>query len=75
VKLLHQFGLVEVVAVLTEFSICLSEIFDEILFFLYLILENSRSQMYVLSKSYDMNLGVIVKLGIFFSGKIDLTKV
>ena len=43
-----------VVAILRDVSRCSSEIFDEILFFQYFILDNC-SQMYILPKSYDMN--------------------
>ena len=44
-----------VAAILSEFSKCSSEIFDEIVVFLCFILENSCSQMYVLPKSNDVN--------------------
>ena len=54
VKLMRQFGLMAVAAILSELLRCLSETFDEILFFLCFILLNS-SQTYVLSKSNDMN--------------------
>lgn len=49
---------VEVAAILIELSGCLSEIFNEILHFLCIILENSSSQMHILPKKIkndDMN--------------------
>jgi len=54
VKLMHQAVLVEVVAILTKFSRCSSEFFDEILLFLCFILENICSEMYVLPLSEDI---------------------
>lgn len=54
-KLMHQYASVDVVAILSEFSRHSSDISDEILLFLYFILENSCSCMFVLLKSYDMN--------------------
>jgi len=51
VKLMRWSGLMEVVAIRSELSRCLSEVFDEILLFLCFILENSYSQMYVLPKT------------------------
>jgi len=54
-KLVQQFGSVEVVVILSEFSRCSSEIFGAILFFLFFIFEYNCSQMYVLPKSDDMN--------------------
>ena len=44
-----------VVGILSEASKCSSEIFDEIFLFLYFILDNNCSQMYVLPKTDDMN--------------------
>lgn len=44
-----------VVAVLSEFSRCSSEIFAVSLLFLYFILDNSCLQMYVLPKISDVN--------------------
>ena len=49
VKLMHHSDLMEVAAVLSEFSRCWSDIFDEILLFLCFNLENSCPQLY---KSY-----------------------
>jgi len=54
VKLTHQSFSMEVVAILSKSSRCLSRIFDDILLFLYFILENSCSQKYLLPKSNDM---------------------
>lgn len=54
-KLMRWSGLMEVVAIRSELSRCLSEVFDEILLFLCFILENSCSQMYVLPKRDDVN--------------------
>ena len=54
-KLEKRDGLMAVVAIPSEFSRCLSEIFDEVLLFLCFILDNDFSQMYVLPKSNDMN--------------------
>ena len=54
-KLKELSGSVTVASVLSEFSRCLSEISDEILFFLCFILENSCSQMYMMPKSDDMS--------------------
>lgn len=51
---MDQAGLTEVVAILTEFSRCLLEIFDVILLFLCFVLE-FHVQMYMLPKSRDMN--------------------
>jgi len=51
---MHQAVLVEVVAILTKFSRCSSEFFDEILLFLCFILENICSEMYVLPLSEDI---------------------
>lgn len=48
-------GSMAVPADLSELSDYLSDIFDEILLFPSIILENSWSQMYVLPKSDDMN--------------------
>ena len=55
VKLAHQSGLMAVVAILSEFSRCSSEIFDEILLFLSFILENINSEIYVMPKRNVMN--------------------
>ena len=55
VKLMHQDRLMAVIAISSEFSRCVSEIFDEISLFLCFILDNNCSQMYVLSKSDDMS--------------------
>jgi len=46
---------VAVAAVLSESSRYLSEIFDEILLFLWFIIENICSQMYVLQENNGMN--------------------
>lgn len=46
VKLLHHYDLMEVAAILSEFSRCSSDIFDEVLLFLCFSLENSCSQLY-----------------------------
>ena len=54
-KLVHHPGSVAVAAILSELSRCSSEIFDGVLFFLFFILDNNCSQMYVLPKSDDMN--------------------
>jgi len=43
---MHQSGLIEVFAILSEFSRCSSEIFDEILPFLYFIFGNSRNEQF-----------------------------
>jgi len=48
-------GSMEKVAILSEFSRCLPEIFDEILLFLCFILDNNCSQVYILLKSGNMN--------------------
>lgn len=45
----------KVVAIFNPFSKWSSEIFDEILHFLYFIPENICSQMYILPTSDDMN--------------------
>lgn len=50
VKVMPQSGSMEVVAT-SYFSRSSSKIFDENLLFLYFILENSHSQMYVLPKT------------------------
>jgi len=42
VKLMHQSDSVAVLVILSEFSRCSSEIFDEILLFLYFIFDNHR---------------------------------
>ena len=55
VKLMHQAGSVAVAAILSELSRCSSEILDEILLFMYFILDKYCSQMYILPKSDDMN--------------------
>ena len=48
----NQSGSVAVIAIRSEISRCSSENYDEILLFLYSILD---SQMYMLPKSSDMN--------------------
>jgi len=53
---MHQSGLMEEVAILSVFTRCSSEVFDKILFFLYFILENNYSKMYLLPKRDDMVL-------------------
>lgn len=53
VELMHQCSSVEAVPILSELSRCLSQIFDAIL--LYVILENSCSQLYVLTKNDDIS--------------------
>ena len=55
VKPMYQTGSMAVVAIRREFSVYSSEIFDEIFLFLYFILDNNCSQMYVLPKSDDVN--------------------
>lgn len=52
---MHQSGLMEVLTTVSEISRTSLEISDEILLFLYLILENSSSKIYVLPKSSDEN--------------------
>ena len=54
-KLKELSGSVTVASVLSEFSRCLSEISDEILFFLCFILENICLQMYMVPESDGMN--------------------
>jgi len=54
VKLIHQSCLTAVITILSEFSSCSSEIFDEILLFPYFIVDNCL-QIYALPKSTDMN--------------------
>ena len=55
VKLMHQSGLMVVVAILSELSRYSSEIFDESLLFLCFILDSKCSQMCILPKSDDTN--------------------
>mgnify|MGYP001855700617 CR=1 FL=1 len=52
-KMCHH-GLMAVIAALSELSRCSSEIFDEILLFLYFTVD-SCSQMCILPKSNDLN--------------------
>ena len=60
-KPVYQSGLMEVVEFFCEFSKHKSEIFDEILLFLYFILENNCSQMCIMLKN-DMNQDQKVKV-------------
>jgi len=46
---------VAMVAILSELSRYLSEIFDEMLLFLYFILQNNCSSMHALPNSDDLN--------------------
>lgn len=55
VKLMHQVGLMAVVAIPHAFSRCSSEISDEMLPLLCFILDSNCSQMYILQKSDYMN--------------------
>lgn len=67
-------GSVAVDAILSELSECSSEIFEGTVLLLYFILENSCSQC-IFCQKVMTELGVIVKRGIFFSGKKGLIKV
>mgnify|MGYP001853312799 CR=1 FL=1 len=55
VTVVHQAALMVVAANLSEFFRCLSEILGGILLFLYFILDNNCSQMYILPNSSDVN--------------------
>ena len=68
--------LMEVVKILNEISRRSSDFFNEILFFLYFILENSCSKMYVMPKKAMTSIKCDCKAtDIFFSGEIGLIKV
>lgn len=59
VKLMHQSVSVAVVAILSEFSKCSVDICNEILHFLYFILQNSCLYTHVMPKNDDTSQGAL----------------